>query len=727
MPGAVKTLAVAYGVAASPRWRGWRRGGGERAARSGTPAPSLAGAPATLARRPDRFAFNNGAVGVEMRDGRGAAFVMGDERGGFPIDLFRRPLDPLQARGHFFYLCEDGDAPWSIGFEPTRRAGDYRIEEPASIASHRQHGQRARARMEIAPDPARRGPELAHPAGEPVRPGAPATPRQLLRNRRPRDRRLRARSRFRRHACRDHLRSRAQRHSRAQPAVCARRAPIAAKPRSSPSSPGPAAEARRLRGFAHALPRRRLARQADWLRAVALAQARRRRQAVDLRSRGELHARGRACRHGERPRRSSSSAAPTTRYGRANWSRARLGLRASAGAGAADGASTRRAPSSRRQRCLRAGRSPSRRTARRCSLTHRTPRPWAHVMANELGMATMVSNDGEIYSAFGNARQNGLTPFRFDSVTDVAAGPDRLYPRPRHRRDRRARLRAVPARGRDLRGDLRAGRRDLRHDARRSDDRPRRFRSARLSRRHAAPDPAQSRRRLHAPARRAVLRHRARGKPERERRQDRDETVGATLLFQNPATISARHRLRRDEPAPAGDRDHPRALLRRARARHPHARDGRDRRDRRFRNATTDAASPPSRPRSRSRPAAKRRSRSSSARRRRARERSPPPRAAASQTVEAALAATRASWAERLGKSRSAPTGPTSIGWSTPGCPISSTPRACSAASAPTSAAARSAIRDQLQDVLPLILIEPRLTRAQIVLHAASSSSKATC
>ena len=56
------------------------------------------------------------------------------------------------------------------------------------------------------------------------------------------------------------------------------------------------------------------------------------------------------------------------------------------------------------------------------SLTHRTPRPWAHVMANELGMATMVSNDGEIFSAFGNARQNGLSAFRFDSVTAVQPG-----------------------------------------------------------------------------------------------------------------------------------------------------------------------------------------------------------------------------------------------------------------------------------------------------------------
>ncbi len=55
-------------------------------------------------------------------------------------------------------------------------------------------------------------------------------------------------------------------------------------------------------------------------------------------------------------------------------------------------------------------------------LTHRTPRPWAHVMANERGAATMVSNDGEMFSAFGNARQNGLSAFRFDSVTTVQPG-----------------------------------------------------------------------------------------------------------------------------------------------------------------------------------------------------------------------------------------------------------------------------------------------------------------
>ena len=59
----------------------------------------------------------------------------------------------LQARGHFFYLGEDGAEPWSIGFEPARRAGDYRIEEPAFnrlAIVHTLNG--VEARMEVGPD-----------------------------------------------------------------------------------------------------------------------------------------------------------------------------------------------------------------------------------------------------------------------------------------------------------------------------------------------------------------------------------------------------------------------------------------------------------------------------------------------------------------------------------------------------------------------------------------------
>ena len=55
-------------------------------------------------------------------------------------------------------------------------------------------------------------------------------------------------------------------------------------------------------------------------------------------------------------------------------------------------------------------------------LTHRTPRPWAHVMANELGACAVVVNDGDIFSAFANARQNALTAFRFDSATTPLPG-----------------------------------------------------------------------------------------------------------------------------------------------------------------------------------------------------------------------------------------------------------------------------------------------------------------
>ena len=136
--------------------RGWRRGGGAGTGeiadrrRPGSKArrPSLRGgpiaSPSTTARSASRFC----ATAAARR------FVMGAERGGGPIDLFRRPLDPLQARGQFFYVSEDGEAPWSIGFEPARRAGDYRIEEPGFnrlAIVNALNG--IEARMEIAPDP----------------------------------------------------------------------------------------------------------------------------------------------------------------------------------------------------------------------------------------------------------------------------------------------------------------------------------------------------------------------------------------------------------------------------------------------------------------------------------------------------------------------------------------------------------------------------------------------
>ena len=58
------------------------------------------------------------------------------------------------------------------------------------------------------------------------------------------------------------------------------------------------------------------------------------------------------------------------------------------------------------------------------SLTPATPRPWAHVLANASGYGTVVSNEGEIHSFNANARQNALTPFRFESIP--ASNPGQL-------------------------------------------------------------------------------------------------------------------------------------------------------------------------------------------------------------------------------------------------------------------------------------------------------------
>ncbi|HKH81106.1 MAG TPA: hypothetical protein VKA03_05780 [Methylovirgula sp.] len=56
------------------------------------------------------------------------------------------------------------------------------------------------------------------------------------------------------------------------------------------------------------------------------------------------------------------------------------------------------------------------------TLTEKTPRPWAHVLANSQGYGAIVSNEGEIHSFVGNERQNALTPFRFEQVATTLPG-----------------------------------------------------------------------------------------------------------------------------------------------------------------------------------------------------------------------------------------------------------------------------------------------------------------
>jgi cyclic beta-1,2-glucan synthetase len=46
-----------------------------------------------------------------------------------------------------------------------------------------------------------------------------------------------------------------------------------------------------------------------------------------------------------------------------------------------------------------------------------TPRPWAHVLANQQGFGTVLTNAGAMFSFMANAQQNALTPFCLESLT----------------------------------------------------------------------------------------------------------------------------------------------------------------------------------------------------------------------------------------------------------------------------------------------------------------------
>lgn len=52
----------------------------------------------------------------------------------------------------------------------------------------------------------------------------------------------------------------------------------------------------------------------------------------------------------------------------------------------------------------------------------KTPRRWAHLMVNELGYGTLVTNDGSFSSFMGNSQQNAITPFAPDSMTTQDPG-----------------------------------------------------------------------------------------------------------------------------------------------------------------------------------------------------------------------------------------------------------------------------------------------------------------
>jgi cyclic beta-1,2-glucan synthetase len=718
MPDAVRTLGFAYGAAIGAMAAAGVAAVVKERSKSGPAAPWLEGAPLELGRRPDRFAFNNGAVGVEIqRDGRGAAFVIGAERGAGPIDLFRRPLDPLHARGHFFYVSEAGEATWSIGFEPARRAGDYRIEEPGFNRLAIVNGLNGiEARMEIAPDSR----------------GAVLSWRVRLENRSDRPRQLRLTS-----FCEI---------AQAETGAYAKDLDFA----------GMHVETMFVRPLNAILARNRLLRSARAGRGEAAFFAVKPGPGTELV--GYEDSRIRFIGEGSLQR---PTGCEPWRWRKLDdegkvWTfdpAASFTLEATIAPGAAAEAEfiVGRSDNAVWASELIAGRlglaalpepdlqtrlyetrsvepSPALHSrwpfafsadGKRLSLGHRTPRPWAHVMANELGMATMVSNDGEIFSAFGNARQNGLSAFRFDSVTVVQPGQI-VYLRDLDSGETGA-AGFTPFQAEDgtceavyepgvatfvsTRGDL-----TIDHVVFVPPDYPGDMRLLTLRNRGARPKRLRV-----APFFDLALED----SPNASVDKIRDETVGSTLLFQNPnndfergfafAATSLR------DPATETIRARffggpGRNILTPAMV-ETGASNGAARDDgRRVAAFCGEITLPPGGEAKIAIVFGQASSRAEAL-------------AAAARVgvveAESELAATRASWAERLSRVEVRTNRPDFDRLVNTWLPYQLYASRLFGRVGPNQLGGATGYRDQLQDVLPLTLIEPRLTRAQIVLHAS--------
>lgn len=717
LPGPVKTLAIAYAAA----------GAGialtaliiaSRARQKPVAATlALAGAPAALSERPHVYSANNGAVGLDLtRDGRGGAFVMADERGGFPIDLLRRPLDPLQARGHFFYLSEDGEAPWSIGYEPARRAGDYRVE---ALAFNRfaivNTFQDVRATMELGPDAE----------------GAVLSWRIRLEDLSGRPRRLRLTSfcEIAGHETGAYARDLdfAGMHVetifvRALNAIFARnrllRSARADRGETSFFAVKPGAGAR-LVGYEDS--RTRFLGEGSLASPTGCEPFRARK----LDDEGKLWPFDPAASFTLAIELAAGATAEAEfivgRSDNAVWASAlvarRLGLPALAESDLQIRLHETRAvePAPALPDRWPFTFSPD---GAALHLTHRTPRPWAHVMANELGASVVVSNDGEVYSAFGNARHNGLTPFRFDSATVPLPGQI-VYVRdlergetdapgyaPFQREDAEHSVAYEPgvARFAKRRGEL-----AMDYAVFVPTDFPGDMRL--LTLRNLGASPLRLR---VVPFFDMALDE----GPNESAGKLRDETVGGTLLFENP-----RNDFQRGVAFVATSLANPTTETIRARFF-----DGAGRNIRTPALVETGAADASQRDDGRRVAAfasevelapgaefklaivvgqAANRALALTA-----------AKAAKVEAVEAELEATRAAWASRLGKVRVVSNRPDFDRLVNTWLPYQVYASRLFGRVGPNQRGGAIGFRDQLQDVLPLILLEPRLARAQIVLHA---------
>lgn len=422
LPGPVRVVAAAYAIAGIVLTFVALAIGSRAREKRGAAGPALAGAPEALSELPRRFSFNNGAVGVDLeRDGRGAAFVMGAARGSFAIDLTRRPLDPLQSRGQFFYISEEGEAPWSIGYEPARRAGAYRVEESGrnGLVIGNEIGGLA-AEMEISPDPQE----------------SVVSWRVRIADKSGRARKLRVTSfaEVAAHETGAYARDLdfAGMHVetffiRQLNAIFARnrllRSPRAGRCEMAFFAARPGSPGVQLVGYEDS--RARFIGEGSLANPTGLGAWRWRKPddegklwtfdpAASLTLEVALDANGVA-------EIEFIAGRADNEFEAADLLARRLDL-----APIAKGDLESRVYHSRSVEPTFALHSrwpfSFSQDGTQLRLTQRTPRPWAHVMANEQGAGAVVANDCAVYSFFGNAQQNGLTPFRFDSVATPQPG-----------------------------------------------------------------------------------------------------------------------------------------------------------------------------------------------------------------------------------------------------------------------------------------------------------------
>lgn len=387
----------------------------------------MLGAPRAVTEGPARFALSDGLMGLELlSDGRGYSWMSGMARAGGPIDLTRRPTDPLQLRGRFFYLRDTaaGDS-WSLGYEPARTAGpDYSVTAPRPDRLRIVNSfcaVRAEADVCLAED------------------GCVELWRIRLTDLAKRPRRL--------------LLTSFQELALNEPGSYVRDPDFSAMHIETWFIPKINALFARNR-LLHDPATRRMSREVCFHAAAAARDGLRLRGFEDSRTRfigtGDLR-RPQGLEEG-RPRSPDDQGSLYTfdpaasltieidlpaggnreilfinGHARDEVMAARLVANHS-GVAAPSESDLRQALESVRELepppTLPASAWPFAFSTdgTELRLTHKTPRPWAHVLANATGYGAVVSNEGEIHSFAGNERQNALTPFRFESVAASLPG-----------------------------------------------------------------------------------------------------------------------------------------------------------------------------------------------------------------------------------------------------------------------------------------------------------------